>query len=188
MSIDTIRPAHRRLRVLTAGLLVAVVALFSHLPAAQVRAEGQDPTGRAEGARCQEERNREVVHNALQVVFSEHRIDEIDRFYADDFVQHSPYAQPGGRDELKEWWAGIVYAVPDISTTTTQTVVKCADVVTFRTVTGTIVHDLPDLGIVGRGQHLEFRTADRFRVRDGKITEHWEVVDTGPMVTLAHAG
>lgn len=32
---------------------------------------------------------------------------------AEDFVQHSPYAAPGGRDEPKEWWAGIVHAIPD---------------------------------------------------------------------------
>jgi predicted SnoaL-like aldol condensation-catalyzing enzyme len=167
--------------MLAAGLLIGAVALTGPLPAAASDADGT-------AAGCQEERNREVVNGALQAVFTDHRVDLIDKYFAEDFVQHSPYVPPGGREELKQWWAGMVYAVPDIATTTTQTVTKCADVVTFRTVTGTIVHDLPSLGITGTGQRLEFRAADIFRVRDGKISEHWEAVDTGPLVMLALAG
>ncbi|MFI2473322.1 ester cyclase [Nocardia xishanensis] len=136
-------------------------------------------------AGCQEERNREVVLGALQNVFAEHRTDMVDQYFADNFVQHSPCVPPGGREELKNWWTGMVYAIPDIIITTDQTVTKCAEVVTFRTITGTVVHDLPALGITGNGQQLQFRAADIFRVQNGKITEHWETVDTGPLVTLA---
>lgn len=174
------RPSRRLAALLAAGLLTGAVALISPLPAAA------DADGKATA--CQEERNREVVNGALQTVFTGHRVDLIDQYFAEDFVQHSPYVPPGGREELKQWWAGMVYAVPDITSTTTQTVSKCTDVVTFRTVTGTVVHDLPSLGITGTGQHLEFRAADIFRVRDGKISEHWEAVDTGPLVMLALGG
>lgn len=44
--------------------------------------------------------NAKVVHQALKLVFSEHRVDQIDRLFARDFVQHSPYATSGGREEL----------------------------------------------------------------------------------------
>jgi predicted SnoaL-like aldol condensation-catalyzing enzyme len=138
---------------------------------------------------CDGQRNLRVVLNALRVVFSEHRVDQIDRFFAADFVQHSPYAAPGGREELRQWWSGIVNSIPDVTTTVSQTVANCTDVTTFRIVRGTIVRDLPDFGIVGRGQPVEFRVADIFRVNgQSKISAHWEVADTGPLVMLANAG
>ncbi|MEV6388862.1 ester cyclase [Nocardia xishanensis] len=170
----------RRSTVLTVGMIVAAAALIGTQPAAA------DQSGVPAGpAGCQEERNREVVLGALQNVCAEHRTDMVDQYFADNFVQHSPCVPPGGREELKNWWTGMVYAIPDIITTTDQTVTKCAEVVTFRTITGTVVHDLPALGITGNGQQLQFRAADIFRVQNGKITEHWETVDTGPLVTLA---
>ncbi len=134
---------------------------------------------------AQVRKNSRLVVRALRAVFSEHRIDVIDKFFAEDFVQHSPYAAPGGRDELKEWWAGIVHAIPDVTTSVTQMLGQHDDVVTFREVAGTIVNDLPNFGIEGRGQQVEFLTADIFRVRRNKIIAHWEVADTGPFVALA---
>ena len=65
----------------------------------------------------QKAQNIIVVQEALQAVFTEHRFDQIDHYFAPDFVQHSPYAAPGGRDELKQWWAAIVAAIPDVTTT-----------------------------------------------------------------------
>jgi predicted SnoaL-like aldol condensation-catalyzing enzyme len=134
-------------------------------------------------------RNVRVVEDALRVVFSEHRVDQVDTYFAEDFVQYSPYAPPGGRDVLKAWWAGFVYAVPDVTTTVIRPpVAQGQDVAIFRIVTGTVVHDLTALGIPGHGQHLEFRAADIFQVRAGMIVAHWETVDTGPLVQLAAAG
>lgn len=130
-------------------------------------------------------RNTRLVLDALRVVFSEHRIDQVDVFFAEDFEQFSPYAPAGGRDVLRAWWAGFVDAVPDVTTTVSQAVGQGDDVATFRVVQGTVVHDLPDLGIVGRGQPLEFRAADVFRVKRRQIVAHWEVVDTGPLLQLA---
>lgn len=129
--------------------------------------------------------NADVVHKALQMVFSEHRLDQIDRLFAPDFVQHSPYASPGGRDELRQWWAGIVDAIPNVTTTVEQTLSANDRVTVFRVVQGTIRKDLDAFGIKGNGQDVRFRVADIFRLRDGKITAHWEIADTGPLVQLA---
>lgn len=129
--------------------------------------------------------NIEVVQAALQVVFSEHRVDQIDRFFSPDFVQHSPYASPGGRDQLRQWWNGIVDAIPDVTTTVEQAVSANGRVAVFRVVRGTIQKDLDAFGIKGNGQEVTFRVADIFTLRDGKITAHWEIADTGPLVQLA---
>jgi predicted SnoaL-like aldol condensation-catalyzing enzyme len=129
--------------------------------------------------------NVEVVQRALQVVFSEHRLDQIDQLFSHDFVQHSPYASPGGRHELRQWWAGIVDAIPNVTTTVEHTLSVDGRVAVFRVVRGTIRKDLDAFGIKGKGQEVTFRVADIFAVRKGKITGHWEVADTGPLVQLA---
>lgn len=183
------RSLRGRLVSVATSLLIGGLALVGPLLAPSMADAGDGGVVRRTGvdgrADCQEERNTQVALAALQVVFSEHRIDQIDQFFAEDFVQHSPYVPPGGREELKQWWASVVHAIPDVTTTVTQTVTKCSDVVTFRTVQGTIAHDAPELGIIGEGEHVQFRAADIFRVRNGKIIAHWEVADTGPLVTLA---
>ena len=135
----------------------------------------------------QVEDNIELVHTALQVVFSEGRVDQVDTYFADDFVQHSPYTPPGGREELKQWWSGVLHAIPDVTTTVTRTVGGENEVATFRIVSGTIRHDMPDFGIKAAGQPVEFRVADIFTLRDNRIVAHWEVADSGPLVALAFA-
>jgi predicted SnoaL-like aldol condensation-catalyzing enzyme len=78
--------------------------------------------------------NTEVVQKALQVVFSDHRLDQVDQLFSPEFVQHSPYAGPGGRDQLRQWWAGIVNAIPDVTTTVEQTLSADDRVAVFRVV------------------------------------------------------
>lgn len=132
--------------------------------------------------------NIEIVSEALQLIFSEHQLDQIDQLFAADFVQHSPYAPPGGRDSLKQWWAGQIAVIPDLTTTVEQILGSGDKVAVFRTVHGTLEHDIPQYRIRASGQKLMLRASDIFRVANGKIVEHWEVTDTGPLFQLASAG
>jgi predicted SnoaL-like aldol condensation-catalyzing enzyme len=129
--------------------------------------------------------NIALVTTALRVVFTEHRIDQIDRYFSADFVQHSPLVSDPGRAGLKQWLARTLTAIPDLSYTSTQVLADGDRVITFSTVTGTIVNDLPEYGIKANGQRLNILTAHIFRVADNQIAEHWEVVDTGPLVKIA---
>ena len=142
-------------------------------------ARGHGPGPRTAGA------NAERVRAAFQRIFTEHRAGDIDRFFAEDFVQHSPYVAPGGRAELAKWLATTVNSIPNLKYVITDVVAAGDAVVVFATVTGTIERDLPDYGIKGSGQAAEFRTAHLLRLRDGMIAGHWEVVDTGPLVAFA---
>jgi predicted ester cyclase len=128
------------------------------------------------------------VTTALRVAFTEHRIDQIDVYFAPDFVQHSPLVSDPGRDGLKHWLTRTVAAIPDLTYTSDQVLADGDRVVTFSTVTGTVVHDLPEYGIKAGGQKLRVRTAHIFRIAGNRIAEHWEVVDTGPLVQIALGG
>lgn len=126
-----------------------------------------------------------LVTTALQVVFTEHRVDQIDRYFSADFVQHSPLVSDPGREGLKNWLTRTVAAIPDLTYTSNQVLADGDRVTTFSTVTGTIVNDMPEYGIKAHGQKLTILTAHIFRVAGNQIAEHWEVVDTGPLVQIA---
>src|SRR5918999_4982816 len=126
-----------------------------------------------------------LVSTALRVIFNDHRINQIDKYFSDDFVQHSPLVAEPGRDGLKRWLTGILVSIPDLHYSTDQILVDGDRVITFSTVTGTIEKDLPGYGIKANGQPIEVSTAHIFRVQDNQIVEHWEVVDTGQLLQIA---
>jgi predicted SnoaL-like aldol condensation-catalyzing enzyme len=142
-------------------------------------------TGGSVDAAAVRRHNVELVTTALQVVFTEHRIDQIDRYFSADFIQHSPLVSDPGRDGLKNWLTRTVASIPDLTYTSTQVLADGDRVITFSTVTGTIVNDMPEYGIKANGQKLSVLTAHIFRVAHNQIAEHWEVVDTGPLVQIA---
>jgi predicted ester cyclase len=125
------------------------------------------------------------VLSALETVFNDHDIGAVDEFFSSDFVQHSPYVPPGGRQELAEWWRRTVDAIPDLRGSVDHVVAAKDSVAVFRTLKGTIKKDMPEFGIKADGQVLEFKVAHLFQLRDGKITAHWEVMDSGPATRLA---
>jgi predicted SnoaL-like aldol condensation-catalyzing enzyme len=122
----------------------------------------------------------ETVLTAVQAVFTEHRVDQIDDFFTEDFLQHSPLIPPdnAGREGLKQWLSSIVAAIPDLAylPVADQQLTDGDRVLVVADVRGTIQGDLPLYGI----------KAHIFRLEHGKIAEHWEVVDTGPLVRIAH--
>jgi predicted SnoaL-like aldol condensation-catalyzing enzyme len=136
-----------------------------------------------------EKQNLQTVLTAMQVVFTEHRADQIDEFFTEDFIQHSPLVPPenAGREGLKQWLTGIVAAIPDLAylPAPDQQMTDGDRVLVVAQVRGTVKGDLPLYGIKGSGQKLDVSTSHIFRLEHGKIAEHWEVVDTGPLVMLA---
>jgi predicted SnoaL-like aldol condensation-catalyzing enzyme len=132
----------------------------------------------------------DTVLTAVHAVFTEHRVDQIDDFFTEDFIQHSPLIPPdnAGREGLKQWLSSIVAAIPDLAylPVADQQLTDGDRVLVVADVRGTIQGDLPLYGIKGSGQKLSVSTAHIFRLEHGKIAEHWEVVDTGPLVRIAH--
>jgi predicted SnoaL-like aldol condensation-catalyzing enzyme len=131
------------------------------------------------------EPNVNLVLSTIETVFNKHDVGAIDTFFSQNFVQHSPYVPPGGKQELKEWWRRTVEAMPDLRGRVDHVVAARDTVAVFRTLKGTVKKDMPDFGIKAHNQVLEFKVAHLFQVRDGKIAGHWEIMDSGPATKLA---
>jgi predicted SnoaL-like aldol condensation-catalyzing enzyme len=117
-----------------------------------------------------EQQNKEVVLGFLRLAFGEKRpADAFAEYVGDDYVQHNPHA-PARADASAEYLAGFVARFPELSLDVRRVVAE-GDLV--------CTHSLMRLTPGSRGSAI----ADVMRVRDGRIVEHWDVVQEIPEAT-----
>ena len=125
------------------------------------------------------ERNKALLHEVLEQVFNKHDLEKAAQYYVEDYKQHNPHV-PQGRAGFVQFFSGFMRAFPDLHATVEQVVAEGDRVCTFIRWTGTHQGDFQ--GLAPTGRRVEFQTADLFRVKDGKITEHWDVVANTDML------
>jgi len=108
----------------------------------------------------------------------------LDELVATDFVEHSP--QPGvppTRDGFKQTVVALRTAFPDLHYTI-DGASECGDQVVHRlTATGTMKGDF--MGMAATGQRATWTEIHIGRVADGRLAEHWGLVDQlGMLVQL----
>ncbi len=146
---------------------------------------GVTPTERAQpsrpGVRGQhtpaERANAALVLGAYDEVFTQHQLSAADRYYHQDYRHHNLRTDvvPDGLEAFKAFFADNIAAFPDLATDVDHLVCRGDRVMAFVTWRGTLTGRWSGGGPSGRP--LTMRTCDQFRVVDGKVAEHWEVVD-----------
>jgi predicted SnoaL-like aldol condensation-catalyzing enzyme len=117
-----------------------------------------------------EQQNKEVVLGFLRLAFGEKRpADAFAEYVGDDYVQHNPHA-PARADASADYLAGFVARFPELSLDVRRVIAE-GDLV--------CTHSLMRLTPGSRGSAI----ADVMRVRDGRIVEHWDVVQEIPEAT-----
>lgn len=120
--------------------------------------------------------NKEIVSRFYEDVFIGHDMSHLDDYMRDDYIQHNQDC-PQGKAGFVEFFTEIFAAVPDFSYTLKKMVAEDDIVVAFSTTTGT--HTGGEwIGQKATGGKLNYHVVDIFRVREGKIAEHWDVADT----------
>lgn len=145
----------RRLRKMAAVILMS--ALAAALPAG-----AQDQNAAASGSRL--EKNKELVINFYKAIFDDRDVAEAFRKYAaPDYIQHSPLAVdvPSTIDFLQKMLDGI----PEHDWKLTRVIAE-GDLVVLHVHSWSVPED-PGRAIV-----------EIFRVADGRVAEHWEVIQT----------
>jgi steroid delta-isomerase-like uncharacterized protein len=104
-----------------------------------------------------------------------------------DFVDHSrpPGISPGpaGVVEQFEAFRGVL---SDFHVTVVLQVAQDDLVATHKVFAGT--HTGAFLGIPASGQRVELAVSDVLRLRDGRIAEHWGVLNLAPLLAAAMGG
>ncbi len=120
--------------------------------------------------------NKQIVARFLADVFVRHDMSRLDEYMHDDYIQHNPDC-PQGKAGFLEFFALVFGAMPDFHYEVKRVVADGEIVMAWCTTLGT--HTGREfLGQAPTGNQVRFDVVDIFRMKDGKIAEHWDVADT----------
>jgi len=115
-------------------------------------------------------------------VFRRQNINAIDELLTDDFVEHTPAPGQGtDRQGCKDFIAMMMQAFPDVDFTIEAQIAEGDTVSSIGRMTGT--HQGAFMGIPATGRKIDIPVMDTGRVRDGRFSEHWGLVDVSAMMT-----
>ena len=110
-------------------------------------------------ARTTPQQNKDFVLKAFDTLFNQRDYEAAGRFWSDRYIQHSAHIAPG-RDGL----FNLVRALPDTLQYENQLIVAEGDYV--------IAHGR----FSGNGRPAAWIAADIVRMEDGRLAEHWDVL------------
>jgi len=127
------------------------------------------------------EHNKQIIREFYEKVLSAHNLDIVDRYIHEDYIQHNPYAAQGIAGFI-EFHVGFFAAIPDAQPTINMIVAEGDLVFVYGTYTGT--HSgMGFLNLPPTGNRMNYDVVDMFRLREGKLSEHWDVADTRTIFT-----
>lgn len=150
-----------KIPTLALSLLLALGA--AALPAAQA-ADAKPAAAKAGHSAAA---NKALVLKAYQALFGDHDLSAVDRYWAQDYIQHNPY-MADGTEAVKQYVEKIGLLNGPKFKVEFLRVAAEGDLV-FTQLRQPKMGDNPEMVIV-----------DIFRVANGKIAEHWDVMQAVP--------
>lgn len=116
----------------------------------------------------------EIVNECNRLIMDNRAMEAVERFIADDFIEHNPIVHGGNRAGFIKHLQDAGFTSPDSPkmTMTVDRVISEGNMV--------VTHIHVD-GIDG-GPTLVFM--DIYRVEDGKLAEHWDVMQPVPETSV----
>lgn len=114
----------------------------------------------------QTEKNKELVRTLLETVANRHDVQAAARYLTDGYIQHNPMA-PTGRQAFIDFFTGWIKENPQLRVNIKRMIAE-GDLVA--------VHSHWQTSPGDRGMAI----VDIFRVADGKVAEHWDVIQPIP--------
>jgi predicted SnoaL-like aldol condensation-catalyzing enzyme len=107
--------------------------------------------------------NKKLVLDAANMLFIQHKVDQaIDTYFAPSYIQHNPMAASGS-EAIRVFFKGF-YAGNPQATINIKRALADGDLVAIH------------YNMKIKPEDLGFAVVDIFRVENGKIAEHWDVV------------
>lgn len=140
------------------------------MTAARTAAEtgGAVDTNNYEWSSPKERRHVEMVVSLYDEVFNKRDVDAVDKYFTGNFRQHNPLYGAGAtgfKGFTREFWLSNF---PDLNVNVEVAFAQNDRVLSFCTWTGTQA---------GTGKPLRVLVADIYRFWDGKMAEHWDVME-----------
>jgi steroid delta-isomerase-like uncharacterized protein len=124
------------------------------------------------------EANKALFRRFIEEVANQGNLAMIDEVMNPDFVEHEelPPGTPAGLEGVKHFFSEWRSAFPDGHVTLDMEIAEGDHVTGYETWNGT--HSGAFAGVPASGKHVTFKVIDIIRVSNGKIVEHWGVMDT----------
>jgi steroid delta-isomerase-like uncharacterized protein len=131
--------------------------------------------------------NSERQRQFVQVLQHDGQLERVEEFVRPDVVDHSlPPRLPGGAEGVRAILAAIRQGFPDHDAAVVHMVAEGDLVATYKTFSGTHTGDF--FGTPPTGKPATIRVMDFVRYKEGRIAEHWGIVDlAGLMAQLQEA-
>ena len=119
--------------------------------------------------------NKELVHRFVQAVFQDGDLSAVNALVSEDFVPHTWPSTGDGRGDLKRAMERVSKALTDVVFTIDDTISEGDRVAVRLTASATQIAEF--MGLPPSGKRYTIPEIHIFRVRDGRITEHWHQFD-----------
>jgi predicted ester cyclase len=122
-------------------------------------------------------KNKDLVRK-LEETYESGTLDELASFFTTDFVGHNMVpGMPSDSETIKMIHRMSVSAMPDRKVTIEDIVAEGDKVVTRCRVQGTNSGGFPAYGAEANNAKVDFEFISIYRVKDGKLAEHWGIID-----------
>lgn len=121
--------------------------------------------------------NKQVIRDYIDNAINKRQPETAEHYFAANYIEHNPHLPPG-IDGKKKFITAVLKGFSDYHGKIEDIVAEGDEVVTRTLWTGT--QDGPFLGRPATGNKVVFATSDFYRIENGKVVEHWDVVDSLP--------
>lgn len=146
-------------------MFLALMAMLASCSGNVEKSTSENSISECDSIRQVLDNNKKVVVDFYQQMFGDKDITTVDRYIVADYIQHNPTVADGAeafKEAAKEWFKGAPKTKVDI-----QHIAAEDDLVFIH-----IKNSNPDGSLKS--------TIDIFRLKDGKIVEHWDVHQNVP--------
>ena len=121
------------------------------------------------------EANKAIVRRFIDEIFLGGNFESVDALLTEDFTPHSWGSMQPGRDGLKEAIQRVQQGISD-ERMTIEDMIAEGDRVAVR-LTSSATHTGDFMGMPASGKRYEIGEIHIFRIRDGRVSEHWHQAD-----------
>jgi steroid delta-isomerase-like uncharacterized protein len=121
------------------------------------------------------QQNKQLLADFANAVFVKKDFAQLPKFMQQDYIQHNPLV-PQGLNGFQTFFGDWFKASPDWHYQLEKLVAEGDTVWAYGVYSGTQQGDW--LGIPATGKHYSIHAVDIFRIQNGKLAEHWDVLDT----------
>ncbi|HXX58932.1 MAG TPA: ester cyclase [Thermodesulfovibrionales bacterium] len=117
------------------------------------------------------EQNKAVIREFTRIFKNEHNVERVGHLFAADFQHHFRLPVSAGLEGFKEMGRMMNIAFPDV-VVTEEDLIATEDTVVERS-SAVATHSAPMMGEQPTNKQVRWTEIHIYRLRDGKISEHW---------------